>query len=167
MRLYQTEQVGRMHGMVRHSDAIGMGEIVYFGARKRAQQVGGHTSDYRIQDATVMKESMKRFADAAALCLCLLVASCQKHAAMENSTRDIHSYSNPDQIRVRHVDLDCDVLFDRKIIKGAATLTLERVSTAPALILDTRKLTIHKVEVADTESKFVLAAADPILGAPL
>ena len=114
-----------------------------------------------------MKESMKRFADAAALCLCLLVASCQKRAAMENSTRDIHSYSNPDQIRVRHVDLDCDVLFDRKIIKGAATLTLERVSTAPALILDTRKLTIHKVEVADAESKFSLGAADPILGAPL
>ena len=75
---------------------------------------------------------------------------------------------------MRNLDLDCDVLFDRKIIKGAATLSLDRsvgAGDAP-LILDTRNLAIEKVEAAGqdkplAEAKFSLGAADPILGAPL
>src|SRR5438105_760040 len=114
---------------------------------------------------------MKVAASAAAACLCLLTASCNKPPAMR---RDIHSFSNPEQIGVRHLDLDCDVLFDKKILKGTATLSLHRrVATGePPLILDTRSLAIEKVEVAPkdgafTEAKFSLGAADPILGAPL
>ena len=30
---------------------------------------------------------------------------------------DAHSYSNPKAVRVRHVDLDWDVLFDKKILQ--------------------------------------------------
>jgi leukotriene-A4 hydrolase len=93
---------------------------------------------------------------------------------MQNARRDIHSYSNPEQIRVRHLDLDCEVLFDQKILKGTATLSVERRvdSGAPPLILDTRGLHIEKVEVSGendtyTETKFALGANDPILGAPL
>src|ERR1044071_241051 len=41
--------------------------------------------------------------------------------------KDYHSYSNPEQVKVRHVDLDWDVLFDQKILKGTAVLSLERV----------------------------------------
>ena len=86
----------------------------------------------------------------------------------------MHSYSNPEQIGVRHLDLDCDVLFDRKILKGAATLSIERRvdSGAPPLILDTRNLRIAKVEVSEGEGAYIAAdfefgAEDPILGAPL
>src|SRR5260370_26948316 len=113
---------------------------------------------------------MKRILSSAALC-CL--AACHK-PAMQNSRRDIHSFSNPEQIRVRNLDLDCDVLFDQKILKGTATLTLERrvSSGAPPLILDTRKLAIEKVEASQdngafADAKFSLGTADPILGAPL
>ena len=34
---------------------------------------------------------------------------------------DVHSYSRPDQVRVRHLDLDLTVNFDRKTIEGVAT----------------------------------------------
>src|ERR1700736_2212504 len=117
---------------------------------------------------------MKQNARVAALMLCVLAASCHKPTAMSNARRDIHSYSNPEQIRVRHLDLDCEVLFDRKILKGTATLSVERRvdSGAPPLILDTRNLQIEKVEVSEEngsyrETKFALGASDPILGAPL
>jgi len=93
---------------------------------------------------------------------------------MQNTRRDIHSFSNPDQIRVQHLDLDCDVLFDQKILKGTATLSVERQVDrgAPPMILDTRNLHIEKVEVAAedgpfSQTAFTLGASDPILGAPL
>ena len=75
---------------------------------------------------------------------------------MENVRRDIHSFSNPEQIRVRNVDLDCDVFFDRKIISGIATLGVERrvSSGAPPLIVDTRDLKIESVETADDSGTF-------------
>ena len=117
---------------------------------------------------------MKQIASATAIFLCFLAASCSKPTTMQNGRRDIHSYSNPEQIRVRHLDLDCDVLFDRKILKGAATLAVQRRvdSGAPPLILDTSKLHIERVEVSEengsyTPTKFELGTSDPILGAPL
>jgi leukotriene-A4 hydrolase len=94
-------------------------------------------------------------------------------AAKTNNTRDAHSYSNPEQVRVRHVDLDLDVLFDRKVLKGASTLTIERVKPdAGSLKLDTRDLKIIKAETSNdgksfAPAQFTLGAADKLLGAPL
>ena len=87
---------------------------------------------------------------------------------------DVHSYSNPGEVRVRHVDLDWDVLFDQKILKGTATLTVERAGgnrRAP-LILDTRSLGVTRAETSAggatwSEAQFTIGAADAILGAPL
>ena len=76
---------------------------------------------------------------------------------------DIHSWSRPDRVRVRHLELDLDVLFDRKILEGSVALHLDRTS-GDELVLDTRALTIHSVENA---AGFSLGAADPNLGAPL
>jgi leukotriene-A4 hydrolase len=116
---------------------------------------------------------MKGITIAAAISCCFVAPSCNR-PAMQNARRDIHSFSNPDQIRVRQLDLDCDVLFDQKILKGTAALEVDRrvESGAPPLILDTRGLQIQKVEVAAgdrpySETKFALGAIDPILGAPL
>jgi leukotriene A-4 hydrolase/aminopeptidase len=95
-------------------------------------------------------------------------------AAAPRAVEDVHSYSNPAEVRVRHVDLDWDVLFDQKILKGSATLTLERTArgrTAP-LILDTRNLGVTRVEASTggstwSEAQFTLGTSDAILGAPL
>src|SRR5215510_10779346 len=94
-------------------------------------------------------------------------------AAKSNGAHDAHSYSNPEQVRVRHVHLSLDVLFDRKVLKGSSTLTIERIkSDADSLKLDTRDLKIIKAETSNDGNSFVpaqftLGAADKILGAPL
>ena len=42
MLLHQAEQVGRMHGMVRHTDEIRLREIVDFGGLDELEEVGSH-----------------------------------------------------------------------------------------------------------------------------
>jgi leukotriene-A4 hydrolase len=114
--------------------------------------------------------------------LCTFIMACHQDTTQTQSntskskadeTRDLHSYANPEQIRVRHVDLDLEVLFDRKILKGTSTLTLMRPAAGPhPLILDTRDLKIIKAESLNdgtnfTPAQFTLGKADQILGAPL
>ena len=100
-----------------------------------------------------------------------------QRAARQRAPRaveDVHSYSNPGEVRVRHLDLDWDVLFDQKILKGTSTLTVERAGSnrrAP-LVLDTRNLGVTRVETsadgaAWRDARFTVGAADAILGAPL
>jgi aminopeptidase N len=94
-------------------------------------------------------------------------------AAKTNGARDAHSYSNPEEVRVRHVDLNLEVLFDRKVLKGLSTLTIERTAgQADTLKLDTRDLRIAGVTASVdgtnfAPAQFTLGAADKILGAPL
>ena len=35
---------------------------------------------------------------------------------------DIHSWSRPDFVRVRHIELDLDVHFDRRVLDGSGTI---------------------------------------------
>src|ERR1017187_3752278 len=78
-------------------------------------------------------------------------------------TMDIHSWSRPELIRVRHLELDLDVNFDSRVLAGSATLHLDRTS-GDELVLDTRGLAIRSVDNASSQE---LGAPDPILGAPL
>lgn len=91
---------------------------------------------------------------------------------------DSHSFGNPDQIRVHHVDLDLTVDFDHHILKGTVVLDLERQPGCPAdapLVLDTRELTIEQVGLHQsgaatgtfTPTTFRLDSSDPILGSRL
>jgi leukotriene-A4 hydrolase len=95
-------------------------------------------------------------------------------AEMADDRKDYHSYANPEAVRVRHVNLDLDVLFPEKILKGTATLSIDRIdpSKEGPIVLDTRDLVIEKAEsspdaVRFTSAKFTLGSSDPILGAPL
>ena len=93
--------------------------------------------------------------------------------ADDPARRDLHSYANSDEIRVTHVELDLDVRFDERRLRGSAMLSFERLQEdADALVLDTRDLTITAVESWSPTGGFdaatySLAAADPVLGAPL
>lgn len=86
---------------------------------------------------------------------------------------DEHSYSQPNVVRTKHIDMDLAVKPAEKIISGTATLTLEWLKPdATQLILDSRALTIEKVEgkAADgtwTALKFESAPDDKILGSKL
>lgn len=87
--------------------------------------------------------------------------------------KDIHSFSNPQQISVTHLDLDLTVLFDQLTLQGTAILTLNRHDkNAAALILDSRDLQIDKAEFSTGnstfhEAQFSLGAPDPHLGRAL
>ncbi len=79
------------------------------------------------------------------------------------SAADIHSYANPRESRVRHIELDLAVSFEERRLRGAAALTLDPAGRR--LILDTRDLIIRRVN--GRTDNFRLGAKDPILGAPL
>lgn len=85
---------------------------------------------------------------------------------------DSHSFSNPHQIRVRHINLDLTVLFENKVLHGVAVLILERVDRASHLIVDTMKLKILKTEVSAEGVTYGPASSslgehNPILGSAL
>ena len=90
------------------------------------------------------------------------------------STHDVHSYSEPDKMRVRHIDLNLEPSFDRRTLEGSVILTIEKNPRylASPLVQDMHGLNIHAVEAsADGESfrnaNFEISSEDPILGAPL
>ena len=94
------------------------------------------------------------------------------HDRQPDVARDFHSYSTPHQIKVNHIELELDVLFTERILKGIAVLSFERLSSIPNLILDTRDLNIISVETSTDGStysptQFSLGPEDPILGSPL
>lgn len=90
-------------------------------------------------------------------------------------TADTFTQSNYTDMRVTHLDLDLDVDFDAKVLRGTAALNFERIDPgATDLVLDTKGLNILGVEVfaGDTQinylvSPFALGEADPVLGAKL
>jgi leukotriene-A4 hydrolase len=67
---------------------------------------------------------------------------------------DPHSYGNLDQVRVQQVQLDLNVDFEHRILKGTALLDFVRQPGCPAdapLVLDSRGLTIEHVGLRSLE----------------
>ncbi|WP_043690583.1 M1 family metallopeptidase [Luteimonas huabeiensis] len=61
--------------------------------------------------------------------------------------RDEHSYAEPTQVVVDDLALDLDLDFDSRTLAGTATYTLDwKDDNATELVLDTRALTIERVE---------------------
>jgi leukotriene-A4 hydrolase len=83
---------------------------------------------------------------------------------------DEHSYAEPNKVVIKDLTLDLKLDFDSKTIAGIATYQLGwKDEAATELVLDSRDLTIDKVEGTDAKGAwapltFKLAAADPILG---
>jgi leukotriene-A4 hydrolase len=86
---------------------------------------------------------------------------------------DEHSFGNPQEIAVTHVDLDLTVDFAKRSLGGNATLTLKRNNPAARkLVLDDENLHITKVEAATASGGFAVAKysvgeKQGTLGAPL
>ncbi len=86
--------------------------------------------------------------------------------------RDPFTYSNYDEVAVSDLALDVDVLFERKILDGMATLTIKREKAgASRLVLDTNDLEIKSVEAGDgktwARTPHTLSPDDPNLGSKL
>jgi leukotriene-A4 hydrolase len=106
----------------------------------------------------------------------LLGTSCsmnKKNEPKSSIAHDIHSHANPEQVQVRHLNLDLRIVFEQQTIQGTAILTIEQHSRdAQQLILDSRALQIDETEVSPDglkyrEARFSIGKADEVLGAPL
>jgi aminopeptidase N len=84
---------------------------------------------------------------AVALLACVLACSLPAAGADD---RDHHSNANPEHVRVRHVDMELDVRFDDRVIRGDVVLTVERTSADRnrPLVLDTNGLRVASVEAS-------------------
>jgi leukotriene-A4 hydrolase len=101
------------------------------------------------------------------------MTSCSNSDEKRHIAHDIHSYANPELVRVHHLSLDLRVIFEQQTIQGTAILTIEQSGRdAKQLILDSRSLQIDETEVSPDgvkyqESRFSIGQSDRILGAPL
>jgi leukotriene-A4 hydrolase len=86
---------------------------------------------------------------------------------------DPHSFSNPERIKIRHIDLELTASFAERTLHGFAELTLDRFDeTATELVLDTMALRISRVEYSANGSAFApaqfqMGSIHPILGTPM
>jgi aminopeptidase N len=103
-------------------------------------------------------------------------AACRQPApvtAAAPPTRDVHSFAEPHRVTVRHLALELEMDFAARTLAGTATLQLDwQDPAADALLLDTRDLTILRVEAGEEvgqwrELAFELAEPDQTLGSRL
>ncbi|MFT5573575.1 MAG: leukotriene-A4 hydrolase [Cryomorphaceae bacterium] len=82
--------------------------------------------------------------------------------------KDYHSQSNPEEISIKHLVLDLNIDFERKVMQGTAELELVRHNqNANQLVLDTSELTIKSVTANGSQLTYTLGEHDPVLGASL
>lgn len=95
-------------------------------------------------------------------------ASSVADSAPASERRDVHSYARPLEARTTHIDLDWDVDFERREIRGSATLTLALAPGATSAVLDTRDLAIESIsDSAGKALQYNLGRRDAIFGSPL
>lgn len=77
-----------------------------------------------------------------------------------------HSYAQPNEAAIKHLDLDIALDFSAKIISGKATYQIEN-NNAKQIILDSKFLNITKAEADGKETTFSLSEFDKQLGQAL
>ena len=97
-------------------------------------------------------------------------------APAKEGRRDAHSFGNPREVRVKHVNLDLAVDFERKELRGTAAIRFERQPGSPPeapLVLDSKGLTIEEVWTRSGRGERVPIAGiveskvDPVRGGSL
>jgi leukotriene-A4 hydrolase len=95
------------------------------------------------------------------LLLCLFLPACPAPPPATPpvlAPQDPHSFANPEEVSVRHLELDLTVDFERQVLEGRAILHVERHG-GDRIVLDTRDLSVGKVAVR--------SAADPDTDLPV
>ncbi len=96
--------------------------------------------------------------------LSILALTCAPSPSAKKASmaRDPHSFSNHDQVVVRHLDLDLAVDFEQKQLRGKAILTIDNLAGVDTLFLDTRDLNIEKVTRGETEEPASFLPGEPV-----
>lgn len=108
------------------------------------------------------------------ICLLLIViafAACQKNESISKNeiVKDSHSFSNPAEAIVIHLDLDIKVNFNTQTISGKASWQIDNISKGNEIIFDENTLNITKVTLGEDEkeTKFELVKKVEFHGKPL
>ncbi|MGJ8593906.1 MAG: M1 family metallopeptidase [Aquaticitalea sp.] len=99
----------------------------------------------------------------------LILFNCEqpKEEKIENKyAEEPHSYAQPNEAVIKHLDLDIIVNFDQQIISGTATYDIEN-NDASEIILDSKFLEIKDVSVDGKEATFMLGTHAEMLGQSL
>ncbi len=108
--------------------------------------------------------------------LLTVIVTCQNEKKYKDDEKKIklisfddpHSYSNPQKIRITHMDLDLKIDWKAHILSGKVTLNLDKYAGADTLILDTRQLIISGVSNTNNDSlTYWLGKTDAVFGQPL
>ncbi len=111
------------------------------------------------------------------LSMFLLQACTQNKSTLENTepnsgqtmkleVKDIHSFAQPHEARIVHLDWEAKVDFEHQRIRGVARWQIEALANAQKLVLDTKALEIDRVTIGtnEEETSYSLSPAQPHLG---
>ena len=94
--------------------------------------------------------------------------SCQKKdpsdktTPQNQTTKDSHSFSNPAEAVVKHLDLDIKVDFDTQTISGKASWTIDNITKGNEIIFDENTLNITKVTLDNDEKETQYKLGDTV-----
>ncbi|WP_339686376.1 M1 family metallopeptidase [uncultured Nonlabens sp.] len=111
---------------------------------------------------------MKKVFFLAVTCLSILTSCNQPKEKMTSKTyiTETHSFAQPNEAVITHLDLDIDVDFDAQVISGTATYDIVN-NAASQIILDSKFLDIKEVTANGATTKYQLGKMDKTLGRPL
>lgn len=100
------------------------------------------------------------------------ILSCNEKSDDKNSesirVKDAHSFAEPDNALVKHLDLDIKVDLSTHLISGKASWTIENISKGTEIVFDSRQLEIQKITLDDEqETTFSLGDEHKYLGQPI
>lgn len=78
-----------------------------------------------------------------------------------------HSYSNYEEVSLKHMDLHLKADFEKKILDGFVLLDITNKSKTDVLVLDSRQLLIKEVSVDDKKVDFILSKEHEVFGSSL
>ena len=102
--------------------------------------------------------------------LIVLAFGCAEDKQQETTTAkyvdEPHSYAKPNSAAIKHLDLNITVDFDKEIIHGSATYTIDN-NNASEIVLDSKFLNIESTEADGVPTPFELGVFDEQLGQAL
>ncbi len=118
--------------------------------------------------STTKNNQMKKGFFLAITCLSILSSCNQAKEKMTKNTytEESHSFAQPNEAVITHLDLDIDVDFDAQVISGTATYDIVN-NAASQIILDSKFLNINEVTADGEATTFELGKMDEILGQSL
>lgn len=81
--------------------------------------------------------------------------------------RDPHTFSKPNDARVKHLNWNANVNFQTRVITATATYDIENLSGTDKIIFNTKGLNVTSVNVDGTAAAFTLSPEKPVIGSAL